>query len=63
VTSIVTSTAPASTLTVTSTGTATSTATNSSSAIPDWAYGLMAVLLLIGLAIGYVVRRPAPGKV
>lgn len=40
------------------TQTATSTVTQTTSAIPDWAYGLMVVLLLAGLAIGYVVKRP-----
>jgi hypothetical protein len=39
------------------TNTATSTITQTTSSIPDWAYGVMVVLLLAGLAIGYVVRR------
>jgi hypothetical protein len=42
-----------------STVTSTSTVTQTTSAIPGWAYGLMVVLLLIGLAIGYVVKRPS----
>jgi hypothetical protein len=33
--------------------------TNTSSVIPDWAYGAMVVLLLVGLAIGYLVTRPS----
>jgi hypothetical protein len=32
--------------------------TQTSSTIPSWAYGAMVLLLLIGLAIGYVVKRP-----
>ena len=39
--------------------TATSTVTQTTSAIPGWAYGVMVVLLLVGLAIGYVVKRPS----
>ena len=41
------------------TNTATSTVTQTTSAIPGWAYGVMVVLLLVGLAIGYVVKRPS----
>jgi cobalamin biosynthesis Mg chelatase CobN len=48
-------TGPASTVT----NTATSTVTQTTSAIPGWAYGVMVVLLLVGLAIGYVVKRPS----
>jgi hypothetical protein len=33
--------------------------TQTTSVIPNWAYGAMAVLLVIGLAIGYVVKRPS----
>jgi hypothetical protein len=51
-------TGPASTVT----NTATSTVTQTTSVIPDWAYGVMAVLLLAGLAIGYVVKRPSTQK-
>jgi protein-S-isoprenylcysteine O-methyltransferase Ste14 len=52
-TSISTTTAPPSTVTTTS------TVTQTTSSIPSWAYGLMVVLLLLGLAIGYVVKRPS----
>jgi len=60
-TSTITSTAPPTTLTttITTTQTATSTVTQTTSATPDWTYGAMVVLLLIGLAIGYVVKRPS----
>jgi hypothetical protein len=44
------------------TNTATSTVTQTTSAIPAWAYGAMVVLLLVGLAIGYVVTRPTVKK-
>ena len=37
----------------------TSTVTKATSTIPDWAYGVMVVLLLIGLAIGDVVTQPS----
>jgi hypothetical protein len=33
--------------------------TQTTSSIPAWAYGTMVLLLLIGLAIGYVVKRPS----
>jgi hypothetical protein len=33
--------------------------TQTNSVIPGWAYGLMAVLLVAGLAIGYVLKRPS----
>ncbi|MGA2664358.1 MAG: hypothetical protein ABSF83_05385 [Nitrososphaerales archaeon] len=56
--STVTSTAPASTLTSTATQISTSTVTQTNSAIPSWAYAAMAILLLAGLAVGYVVKRP-----
>jgi hypothetical protein len=56
-TSIQTTTAPPTTQTQTLTNT--STVTNTSSVIPDWAYGAMVVLLLVGLAIGYLVTRPS----
>jgi hypothetical protein len=60
-TSTSTVTAPPTTLTDTqmTTQTATSVMTQTSSAVPDWAYGAMAVLLLIGLAIGYAVKKPS----
>ena len=44
--------------TSTATQTTTSTVTQTTSSIPDWAYGVMVFLLLAGLAIGYVVKRP-----
>jgi predicted S18 family serine protease len=49
--------APA-TLTETSTQTTTSTVTQTTSTVADWAYGAMVILLLIGLAISYVIKRP-----
>jgi hypothetical protein len=60
VTSTTTLTGPTTTVTSTATATqtTTSTVTNTSSVIPGWAYGAMAALLLIGLAVGYVVKRP-----
>jgi len=55
-----TSTAPSSTIThtQTTTQTATTTLVQTTSIIPDWAYGVMAILLILGLAVGYVVKRP-----
>jgi high-affinity Fe2+/Pb2+ permease len=38
--------------------TATTTSTTTTTTVPGWAYGVMVVLLLAGLAIGYVVKRP-----
>jgi hypothetical protein len=57
----VTSTAPPSTRTSTQTTTQTaiSTVTQTTSTTPGWAYGAMVLLLLIGLAIGYIVKRPS----
>jgi len=46
-------TAPASTIV------STSMVTTTTSVVPDWSYGVMVVLLLLGLAIGYVVKRPS----
>jgi cobalamin biosynthesis Mg chelatase CobN len=46
----------------TSTTTTTSTVTKTNSVVPTWAYGIMAVLLIVGLAVGYVVRRPSLPK-
>jgi protein-S-isoprenylcysteine O-methyltransferase Ste14 len=60
VTSTATTTVPAST--VTSTATQVSTVTQTTSTTPDWVYGAMVVLLLAGLAIGYVVKRPSIQK-
>lgn len=39
----------------------TSMVTETNSVVPTWAYGVMFALLIVGLAIGYVVRRP-PSK-
>jgi hypothetical protein len=33
--------------------------TQTTSTTPGWAYGAMVLLLLIGLAIGYIVKRPS----
>jgi hypothetical protein len=44
------------------TNTATSTVTQTTSSIPGWSYAVMAVLLLVGLAIGFVVKRPSIKK-
>jgi len=59
--STITSTAPPTTLTSTQTATltSTSTVTQTTSTTPDWAYGAMVLLLVLGLAIGYVVKRPS----
>jgi uncharacterized protein HemX len=60
-TTTATVTAPPTTLTSTetTTQTATNTLTQTTTTAPDWAYGAMVLLLLIGLAIGYVVKRPS----
>jgi len=50
------STVPGPVTTVTSVSTTTTTSTST----PVWAYGMMVLLLAIGLAVGYVVKRPAP---
>ena len=54
----VTTTLSASTVVSTETQTVTSTVTQASSSVSDWAYGAMVVPLLVGLAIGYVIKRP-----
>lgn len=41
--------------TVTQTSTMTTTSTTTSTSVPTWAYGVMIVLLAIGLAAGYMV--------
>jgi hypothetical protein len=46
--------------TETSLVTTTRLVTETNSIVPNWAYGVMAALLIVGLAIGYVVRRPSP---
>jgi len=33
-----------------------------SSSVPMWVYATMAVLLIVGLAVGYVIRRPSVSK-
>jgi high-affinity Fe2+/Pb2+ permease len=33
--------------------------TQTTSTTPGWAYGGMVLLLLVGLVIGYVVKRPS----
>jgi hypothetical protein len=53
VTDTATSTAPPTTATLTQTTTQTQTAP---ATIPQWGYGLMAVLLLVGLGTGYLMR-------
>jgi cobalamin biosynthesis Mg chelatase CobN len=40
------------------TTTMTTTSTTNSTSVPSWAYGVMVVLLILGLAIGYVVAGP-----
>jgi hypothetical protein len=49
---------------VTQTVTSVSTTTTGSSSVPDWVYGAMVVLLILGLVVGYLVagsrgRKPA----
>jgi cobalamin biosynthesis Mg chelatase CobN len=50
-------TGPASTTTTTQI--VTSTTTQSSSSAPTWAYAIMGVLLIVGLAVGYTIKRPS----
>jgi hypothetical protein len=59
-TSTETSTLPASTTTTTQTVTQTATAFSS---LPGWSYALMAVLLLAGLGLGYVLKRAPVGPI
>ncbi len=62
-TAITSVTGPGSTSTVTQfqtqtqTQTQTSTVTKSSGGIPDWVYAVIIVLLLVGIAVGYVARN------
>jgi len=62
-TSITSVTGPGSTSTVTQfqtqtqTQTQTSTVTNSSGGIPGWVYAVIIILLLVGIAVGYVARN------
>jgi thermopsin len=51
--------ATAVTNTATSTQTVTSTATQTSSSVPAWAYAIMVILLIAGLAVGYAIKRPS----
>lgn len=48
--------------TVTTTRNVTSTVTQDTSSVPTWAYATMVVLLIVGLAVGYIVRRPRAPK-
>jgi len=48
--------------TATTTQTVTSTTTQNTSSVPAWAYATMAVLIIVGLAIGYIVKRPSVSK-
>lgn len=45
---------PATTQTVTTVSTSTITSTS----VPAWAYGIMIILLVIGFAVGYVLKGP-----
>ncbi len=64
-TATITTTAPGAISTTTSTTTATTTsvsaAVQTAPTVPGWAYDLMGLFLVAGLAVGYVVRR-APGS-
>jgi len=46
----------------TSTTTTTSLVIKTNSILPTWAYGIMAVLLIVGVAVGYIIRRPSLSK-
>ncbi len=48
--------------TTTSTETMTSTITQMTSSVPSWAYATMAILLILGLAAGYIVKARPRGK-
>lgn len=57
------------TQTITSTTTATTTQTTTSTTtkacatcLPTWAYAAMVVLLIVGLAVGYIVKGPSVSK-
>jgi hypothetical protein len=58
-TSTATQTVTAPGTTLSSTQTVTSTTTQTSSSVPTWAYATMAVLLIAGLAVGYIIKRPS----
>jgi hypothetical protein len=61
VTDTATSTASPTTTTITQTTTQTQTAPATQS-LPVWTYGLMVLLLIGGLAVGYLVKRPQVGR-
>ncbi len=50
------------TTTSTATQTVISTTTQTSSSVPSWAYAAMVVLLIAGLAVGYMIKRPSVSK-
>lgn len=50
------------TSTATATQTVTLTTTQSSSSVPTWAYATMVVLLIVGLVVGYFIKRPPVNK-
>jgi hypothetical protein len=51
---------PTATAVSTALSTVTQTVAQMTSVTPTWAYGAMVVLLIVGLGIGYVMRRPKP---
>ncbi|MGD0396799.1 MAG: hypothetical protein ABSB26_07850 [Nitrososphaerales archaeon] len=40
----------------------TSTTTQDTPSVPKWAYATVVVLLIVGLALGYIVKRPSVSK-
>lgn len=66
VTQTATATPPATTTNVTDTQiltkTSTSTTTLTSSSVPTWAYATMSVLLIAGIAAGYIIKRQSVGE-
>jgi len=62
VTSTATTTAPPATVTQTATTTTVSTTTATTSTVPALAYGAMVVLLVVGLAVGYVLKKAPAAK-
>jgi hypothetical protein len=40
----------------------TTTSTTQVSSVPTWAYAAMFVLVVIGLVVGYVIKRPSVSK-
>ena len=59
--STATITAPGTTSTSTMTSTEVSTNVQTTSTVPGWAYAAMGVLLVGGMAVGFVARRPSRG--